>query len=467
MKRMRKIFIVIAVIMTAFLFNACEIISFPDKLPTELPLFLSKKFPFTDTLTSRTGSWDFESDQTYKDLKKKLENNMEVWGISLRTVSDNASDKDTWTPQQSPSSLSLNSVYFTDANTGWAVGHEGIIIKTTTGGKEWIAQAGGGNNPLVSVYFVNNNIGWAVGQTGTIIKTSNGGQTWTPQNSQTIQNLYDVFFINANTGWIVGFGTILKTNDGGTTWTPQVTGSYDWYRALYFTDANTGWVIGSPGIIKKTTNGGATWTQQTSGTINAFSNVQFIDANTGWIVGVSEILKTTNGGLNWFSQSQSIGGIEQKQFFGVSFTDAYSGWVAGSDGIIKTKDGGVSWTSQAEGIFMSVYFTDASNGTAVGFFGNISRFSEAGKYDIDLTFKDATDPTKTLFTLSLKDKRISDWITKPLFYGLSTQERNTLSEYLINNKSVNYEIKSSKKDSKFDFELEMYLTLITKLNITK
>ncbi len=37
-------------------------------------------------------------------------------------------------PQPTRSSRRLNSVFFVDGNTGWAVGENGTILKTTNGG---------------------------------------------------------------------------------------------------------------------------------------------------------------------------------------------------------------------------------------------------------------------------------------------------------------------------------------------
>jgi hypothetical protein len=44
-----------------------------------------------------------------------------------------------------PTGNSLKSVYFTDSNTGWAVGDVGIIFKTTNIGGKWISH---GSVPL-------------------------------------------------------------------------------------------------------------------------------------------------------------------------------------------------------------------------------------------------------------------------------------------------------------------------------
>jgi hypothetical protein len=80
-----------------------------------------------------------------------------------------------WFEQTSGTSNYLNSVYFTDNNTGWAVGFEGTILNTTDGGLNWNSQSSGTSNYLNSVYFTDNNTGWAVGGDETILKTTTGG----------------------------------------------------------------------------------------------------------------------------------------------------------------------------------------------------------------------------------------------------------------------------------------------------
>ena len=59
-------------------------------------------------------------------------------------------------------------------------------------------------NALNSVYFVNSDTGYAVGDYGTIIETVNGGVSWTVQYSRTRYNLSSVQFTSANTGYAVG-----------------------------------------------------------------------------------------------------------------------------------------------------------------------------------------------------------------------------------------------------------------------
>jgi len=69
-------------------------------------------------------------------------------------------------------------VYFANANTGYAVGGNGKIIKTPNAGSSWTAQVSGSSRSLFSVYFTDANTGYVVGDSGTILKTTNGGGSW-------------------------------------------------------------------------------------------------------------------------------------------------------------------------------------------------------------------------------------------------------------------------------------------------
>ncbi|MGA9697271.1 MAG: YCF48-related protein, partial [Dehalococcoidales bacterium] len=124
----------------------------------------------------------------------------------------------------------LSSVCFTDAKTGYAVGavwngpswstgpYYEVVIKTKDAGALWteIAPNYEMNKTLTSVCFTDKNTGYAVGPDGTILKTTNGGTEWTSQVSGTSNDLYSVFFTDKNTGYAVGLnGVILKTRNGG------------------------------------------------------------------------------------------------------------------------------------------------------------------------------------------------------------------------------------------------------------
>ena len=68
----------------------------------------------------------------------------------------------------------------------------------------------------------------------------------------------------------------------------------------------------------------------------------------------------------------------------VSFTDANNGTAVGYNGtILRTTNGGTNWTSQSSGTtncLNGVSFTDANNGTAVGGYGTILRTTNGGGF---------------------------------------------------------------------------------------
>ena len=113
-----------------------------------------------------------------------------------------------WTNQNLvPNRDTLWSTFFIDDNTGWIVGTNGFIKKTTNAGNEWIEQNSGTTSILKSIQFVDQNTGWICGQGGLILKTTNGGQNWFSVTSGTTQHLTDIQFCDAYTGYVVGFTT--------------------------------------------------------------------------------------------------------------------------------------------------------------------------------------------------------------------------------------------------------------------
>ena len=303
-------------------------------------------------------------------------------GTATRTVTVNAAPA-SWSTQEM-TGTTLMGVYFTDANTGWAVGLAGQIVNTTDGGASWTAQASGTTATLQDVHFTDANTGWAVGSSGTILHTIDGGATWAAQTAAGAHNLDGVYFHDAVNGWIVGYyGVIWNTADGGATWTEQIsTLSADHLQNVQITDVNTGWAVGNLGTILHTTDGGATWPSLTTGTTDHFVDLYFIDAVNGWIVGQNGIIwNTADGGATWVEQTSGT----LATLGGVHFTDANTGWISGggtvpSSGgvgyeglILHTTDGGANWNVQVSslpvnwtGILRKLHFTDAGNGWAVG-----------------------------------------------------------------------------------------------------
>lgn len=293
--------------------------------------------------------------------------------------------------------------------------------------QSWTATESPTDEPLNSIYFVDKHTGWAVGENGTILHTSDGGDSWDIQNGRTTEHLHDLFFFDELTGWIAGDeSTLLFTNDGGNTWSDRrplsVPGQH--LYGVYFVDWKRGWTAGGPGnFIYYTDDAGLTWSRKfsTTGDMN-FHSIQFIDHNRGFAADSANVYYTENSGEDWqqFGMPQHIeittlqdffavhdsllfvlanttdkslllktsnrGGewdlihqTEQQKLTSVFFTDNKSGWVAGSNGVLsETQNGGDDWTKVeplSSGTLQALHFSDTM-GWAANSNGEIFRLSQ-------------------------------------------------------------------------------------------
>jgi photosystem II stability/assembly factor-like uncharacterized protein len=295
---------------------------------------------------------------------------------------------ETWTPAARRTSENLRSVYFSDADHGVALGWEGAVLRTEDGGATWSLQNIGSPNVLTTTLcFGDAQTGWVMGtqygawpDTGALCcyvrQTTDGGATWAPPASYVTADLKDVSFVSRTQGWAVGEnGTIMVTADGGEAWTTQAPPVAAGLNGVDFVDALTGWAVGDGGTIVATVDGGTTWHQQPSPSGVSLRAVSFIDAQRGWAAGGSTVLATDDGGLTWVDSSVNDG-TWTPDIESVSFVNATHGWVAGyapaqvggdPGCVFATTDGGVTWERQFnERRIHSVFFIDEDYGWLAG-----------------------------------------------------------------------------------------------------
>ncbi|MBI5540578.1 MAG: T9SS type A sorting domain-containing protein [Bacteroidia bacterium] len=283
-----------------------------------------------------------------------------------------------WNQLKSGTTNNLNAVYFTDSQTGYAVGGLGTILKTTNGGMNWSQQISGTTSSLYSVFFINPNTGFAVGGAGKILKTVDGGITWNIQSSGVTSSLVSVYFTDLQTGFAVGWsGVILNTIDGGATWNQQVSGTINKLLAVNFINNQSGYAVGASGTLLKTVNGGATWTTENSGTTQVLNSI-FIFNNIGYIGGYHVLLKTINAGASWTVITTNVGQSTTYGAGALFFTDTLTGYAP----FYKTNDGGLSWIEQdvPGHLVNDIFFVDNNIGYSVGSAGVIHKTTIGGGY---------------------------------------------------------------------------------------
>ena len=331
-------------------------------------------------------------------LIRKLEFCIQILFLLLYGTSNFSYSQSGWINQNSGTIESLNSVKFINSETGWCVGNNSKILKTTNSGNNWTVQ---GNNIVGNSYsllFTSTVTGYIVGDSnlsGFVFKTTNSGNNWFPIGPKNIYPLKSIYFINKDMGFTAEFiedmsnelAKIYFTTNAGNSW-DSIQTQYKIIHDIQFLNESTGWLVGgfyepAQDFVSKTINRGTNWTIQTN-SIPPFYCVYFTDSLNGWVGGRSQfqipsIIRTTNGGTNWLSIFPGTGTIIRS----LHFINRNKGWGAGDNRTIQvTTNAGLNWTRQTidvEGInYNSIHFTDSLNGWTVGDSGRILRTTTGG-----------------------------------------------------------------------------------------
>jgi len=169
---------------------------------------------------------------------------------------------------------------------------------------------------LNDLYFLNADTGFCIGSNGTLLKTTNGGSNWMHIPSNSTANFQSLYFMNSQTGWICGYGSAYQTNDGGNTLIKldSVFGDTDTSRHLiisniigakdnkvilsgFFSDVPQTGNQATHCVI--TTDGGISWQPfNVPDTFGASGYVQFVSPTVLYSAGFF-LYKSEDGGISW------------------------------------------------------------------------------------------------------------------------------------------------------------------------
>lgn len=262
-----------------------------------------------------------------------------------------------------PANAHLQGVHFLDASNGFSVGCQGtpsggdpvadepreacisgsaVAYKTTNGGASWTPMTGlGGINNLKSVHMTDSSNGWAVGSNGVAVRTSNGTSWAADATGISIDHdLTAVDSIVAGTNaWAVGWDSVAKAGRiykyAAGAWTPITPASApSFLTGVDMIDADTGYVTGSSGKMYKTTAGGddaGEWTPLTSGTSRLLADVSCSDASNCFAAGdQGRLIHTRDGGVIWSAESMGT----NVPMLTVSTNGERQAFVAGANGSV-------------------------------------------------------------------------------------------------------------------------------------
>jgi len=287
----------------------------------------------------------------------------------------------TWTVEFQPSSHWLRSIFSVDKNY-FIVGTDGIILKNKRNSKSilklFIRNSKTDKN-INAIEFINEKIAIAVGDNGVIVRTSDGGKDWTIRPTGRNENLLDIKKISDTLIFAVGYnGEFLVSNDLGLSWTSRPSFTTYMLLKMNFYDEKKGVISASSGRTLKTTNGGDSWSV-VSGFAENYPGVAWFGYNKICLAGAGGKIKvSTDAGSVWPTTISPYG----KDFSDLVFRDSLLGVAVGQSGIIaRTINGGNSWSymNVRTPDLNAVKFLNPDTVVAVGNFGNVIYSTNQGE----------------------------------------------------------------------------------------
>ena len=229
---------------------------------------------------------------------------------------------------------------------------DGVIVKTTDGGENWtqILPVSGDIDGLQSIWFTDENTGFAVGWNNYFIKTTDGGATWT--NVTCGSNVWyytDIKFWDEDNGVVSASQNgsdpgVYVTEDGGDTWVAASSGITSNIWAVDYAGENIVYAININGFLYKSNDGGYNWTQLAlPGAM--LMGIDFVTEDFGVIGAEERIYATIDGGTSW---TEFVTGYEN--FYAVEAYPDGKAYVGGTDeNIYVTYDHGNNWTMEFNG----------------------------------------------------------------------------------------------------------------------
>lgn len=124
----------------------------------------------------------------------------------------------TWLQAKVPVSVDLIAVQFPTPTTGWATGHDGVLLRSTDAGATWsvVLEGRGAAKILVDYYSAPERA-----NEPRVAEALKESQAFAKE--QGARPFLDLWFTDEKTGFVVGgWGLILRTEDAGRTWEPWI-----------------------------------------------------------------------------------------------------------------------------------------------------------------------------------------------------------------------------------------------------
>jgi len=233
--------------------------------------------------------------------------------------------RDGWRQSRVPVRTMLTGVHMLDMKTGWAVGHDAVILRTLDGGETWETMYSDPalESPLLDVWFADQRRGFAVGAYSLFLETDDGGSSWRARtfepateaaadgavtggelDADDFSDVYD-FHLNSlapggnGTLYIAAEGgNLYRSDDGGVSWR-EMTSPYrgSFFGILPLGEGEGLLAFGLRGHLYRSEDGGATWDRIETGVKEMLTDGVQLNDGSIVIVGLGgTVLRSDDGG---------------------------------------------------------------------------------------------------------------------------------------------------------------------------
>lgn len=225
-----------------------------------------------------------------------------------------------WKQVAVPTRATLTAVDFLDDKTGFAVGHDAVILRTRDGGYNWerVHFDPDQERPLLDVVVIDSMRAVAVGAYGLYLESRDGGDSWTERVLNTaepeegLDHPGDDYHLNSikqadEARWYMSAeaGTLYRSDDEGRSWR-RLPSPYDGsFFGLLTPGRDRVLAFGLQGRLYASDDAGENWRQLETSTKATLTDGMILSAEEFVIVGhAGTLLVSTDGGRSFLPRQQ-------------------------------------------------------------------------------------------------------------------------------------------------------------------
>ena len=279
-------------------------------------------------------------------------------------------------------------VAFSDAQHGFLVGSNRLILETADGGASWETRSlelpEDENFRLISIDF-NGDEGWIVGQPGLLLHSSDAGRSWSRLllDTKLPGEPYTITALGPKRAELAtNVGAVYQTSDAGSSWKALVSDAAGAVRDLRRSPEGRYVSVSGLGNFFATWEPGQpTWTPHQRVSSQRLQSMGFQPDGNLWLVARGAQLRFSSDPADVESWGKAIIPITNGYgYLDLAWDPSGAIWTGGGNGtLLVSRDGGASWQKDPVGAaqptnFTRIAFTGDGKGFVLGERGALLRW---------------------------------------------------------------------------------------------